>query len=527
MTLRKKITRALPYALMAAAYVLSVVFFALYGAHNINADDASEMILAQQLNGEGKFLSENWLYSTELRIISPVPLYQMGLKLFTSWHMARTFAMGIVLLIVILSSLFMMRRLELKKSAPWFATVLALPFSGTYAYIVVFGCYYALHLSIAFIMLGLLCDFGRRGMESGKAQFALLCLLALVSGLGGVRMMTMFIAPLIAAAALLAAWEAKKEERFSAVAHEPPIRMFGACLGIVAFSAAGFLVNEVVLPKKYQYFTYADMIVGQFELSDVLHQISGMIRDLGYRTGKAFFALDGIAALVTLGLFVLMLFALVRLLMRWKDIGSEVRILAVTSVVAIVLGMALNILLNQIITRYFLIGTILLIAVMFAWLETEPCKNAMLRTYALALVTFCFAFQAQNVLRYDYTIGRVNYEMTADWLLERGYTQGYATFWNANTLTEASNGQIEMWVLEDGRRNAWMNLVLHDILQSKDHQTRDPEGRVFLLVDEEQNKVDSPLLNPEHLVGEMVAWSYYVYEYDSVDEMRALIAGNE
>ena len=84
-----------------------------------------------------------------------------------------------------------------------------------------------------------------------------------------------------------------------------------------------------------------------------------------------------------------------------------------------------------------------------------------------------------------------------------------------------------MWVLEDGRRNAWMNLVLHDILQSKDHQTRDPEGRVFLLVDEDQNKVDSPLLNPEHLVGEMVAWSYYVYEYDNVDEMRALIAGNE
>ena len=177
-------------------------------------------------------------------------------------------------------------------------------------------------------------------MESGKAQFALLCLLALVSGLGGVRMMTMFIAPLIAAAALLAAWEAKKEERFSAVAHEPPIRMFGASLGIAAFSAAGFLVNEVVLPKKYQYFTYADMTVGQFELSDVQHQISGMIRDLGYRTGKAFFSLGGIAALVTLGLFVLMLFALVRLLMRWKDIGPEVRILAVTSVVAIALGMA-------------------------------------------------------------------------------------------------------------------------------------------------------------------------------------------
>ena len=59
MPLRKKIIRALPYLLVAAAYVLSVVFFALYGAHNINADDASEMILAQKLNEEGTFLSEN------------------------------------------------------------------------------------------------------------------------------------------------------------------------------------------------------------------------------------------------------------------------------------------------------------------------------------------------------------------------------------------------------------------------------------------------------------------------------------
>lgn len=524
MPLRKKIIRALPYLLVAAAYVLSVVFFALYGAHNINADDASEMILAQKLNEEGTFLSENWLYSTELRVISPVPLYQLGLRLFPTWHMARTFAISIVLMIVVLSGMFMMRKLGLKKSAPWFAAMLALPFSGTYGYIVVYGCYYAIHLSLAFIMLGLLCDFGRRGMKKGKVQLALLCLLALISGLGGVRMMTMFIAPLIAASALLAVWEAKKEEHLSAVAHQPQARIFGACVGIAAFSAVGFWVNEVILPRKYQYFTYSDMTVGRFELSDVLHQFSGIIRDLGYREGESFFSPGGIGALISIAVAVLMLLALVRLLTRWKEISPEIRILTVTSVVAIALGMVLNIMLIQWLTRYFLVGTILLIAAMFACLETEPCKNAHIRTCALILLTGCFAFQAQNVLRYDYTCGEVNYEIAADWLLENGYTQGYATFWNANTLTEASDGKIEMWVLEDGRLNSWMYMVQSSILQAKDHLTRDPEGKVFLLVDEEQNKIDSPLMDEDHLIGEMVAWSYYIYGYDSADEMRALLA---
>ena len=109
----KTMMRLLPWLLLAAAFALSVGYYALYGAHNLNADDSSEMVLAAQLNEEGTFLSENWLYSTELRVVSPVPLYQLGLRLFDSWHAARTFAIAVVLLCIIASSLFMMRQLGL------------------------------------------------------------------------------------------------------------------------------------------------------------------------------------------------------------------------------------------------------------------------------------------------------------------------------------------------------------------------------------------------------------------------------
>lgn len=515
----------LPWLLLTAAFALSVGYYALYGAHNLNADDSSEMVLAAQLNREGVFLSKNWLYSTELRVISPVPLYQFGLRLFDSWHAARTFAVAVVLLCVIASSLFMMRQLGLWQSAPWFAVILSLPFSRTYAYVVLYGCYYAMHLALAFVMLGLTARFGRRGLGRGWLSLLLLAMLGFVGGLGGVRMMTMLIVPMAAAGAMLAVWALRLVERPLDAAHTPYMRMLAASWTAAAFAAAGYAVNMLVFAGQYRFHGYTQMRLIQIELVDFLHQLSGIIRDLGYRANEAFFSLGGISSFVTLGLCVLLVFALLRLLAHWHNVAPAQRLLLTTALCAILLGMALNVLLEQILTRYFIVGTLLLLAALFAWIQQEPCRCRGLRTCAMAAVVCCFAFQAQCVLRYDYTQGRVNYEMAADWLLERGYTQGYATFWNANTLTEASDGQIEMWVLEDGRRGLWMNMELHDILQSREHYTRDPEGKVFLLVDENEVKTDAPLLDAAHIIGENVAWSYTIYGYESVEEMRALVAG--
>ena len=139
----------------------------------------------------------------------------------------------------------------------------------------------------------------------------------------------------------------------------------------------------------------------------------------------------------------------------------------------------------------------------------------------------CCAFGAQNIMRYDYHQGDVNYEMAADWLVEHGYTQGYATYWNANLLTAASDGQIDMWVLSDSSHSLyageWRTMGMQRILQEKRKLTEDPQGRVFLLVTEAEQKEGSPLLDPAHYV-DMIAWSYHVYEYDSAAQMRELIA---
>ena len=109
-----KALKSLPWLVLAAALALSVGIFARSGRHNLDADLSSEMVLAQLLNEEGRLVTDSWYYSTELRSLSPVPLYQLGLRLFSSWHAARVFAVSVVLLVFVASLLYMARAMGMR-----------------------------------------------------------------------------------------------------------------------------------------------------------------------------------------------------------------------------------------------------------------------------------------------------------------------------------------------------------------------------------------------------------------------------
>ena len=62
-------------------------------------------------------------------------------------------------------------------------------------------------------------------------------------------------------------------------------------------------------------------------------------------------------------------------------------------------------------------------------------------------------------------------ETVAGWLEEQGYTRGYATFWQANVLTELSDGAIEVWQVEDLAAVDWPVLDAFDAQVEADKQT--------------------------------------------------------
>ena len=121
--------RLLPAALLILAFATSVAAYARLGRHYPDADLASEMVLSDLLNREGRLVTDSWYYSSELRVVSPVPLYQLGLALFSSWHAARVFAVSVMLALTLACFLYMARSCGLAAGGLYAAAVLALPAS--------------------------------------------------------------------------------------------------------------------------------------------------------------------------------------------------------------------------------------------------------------------------------------------------------------------------------------------------------------------------------------------------------------
>lgn len=107
-----------------------------------------------------------------------------------------------------------------------------------------------------------------------------------------------------------------------------------------------------------------------------------------------------------------------------------------------------------------------------------------------------------------------------NFLDKNDYKNGYATFWNANVLTELSNGSIEVW--------DWSNVESRDIesvnqtyhwAQKKSHDNEHPEGKVFWLVTREGNDVFSITgkAGGKYIIYE--SNKYIMYGFNDYDEM--------
>ena len=139
---------------------------------------------------------------------------------------------------------------------------------------------------------------------------------------------------------------------------------------------------------------------------------------------------------------------------------------------------------------------------------------AWVRTAAMLAVVGVFFLQSASFVR-SYMVHEENeHEAAAAWLTENGYTQGFASFWNGNILTELSDGELEMYVygeLTEPELTPW--------LQETRHLTDVPEGRTFVFVGYLETFLpDIPCMQEEHLVWTS-PYGSKVYEYENAQEV--------
>ena len=519
-----------PWLLLAAAYGITVVSFARYGMHNLDADMSSELLLADLLNREGRLLTDSWYYSSELRTVSPVPLYQLGLLLFESWHSARVFGTALMLAGIIAAFLYFARQANLGRAGVYMAVVLAMPFSDGYAYVAFLNGGYSVYLMLVFVLLGLV--LGMERARYRRMRLLLAGILSLWGGTGGVRMMLFWAVP-IAAACALEAFEALRRSRSLSQAWPEPLRVTLMAAAVCAgMTAVGYLINDKVLSTLYDYVRYDQTGLAMPQSSLFFAQLTGIAEFFGYRASSKMLSSRGVASLMALCVMGLSLFAVTRLWARCRAgrLERTHRMLFTFTLSSLALGVTVNALTENYFARYYLPGLLLLVLLLFLCWEQTACLYAPLKRAVPLALCAVFALQAGIYLRQEQSTQTAAYEAAADWLLDNGYTQGFATFWNGATLTEASDGQITVYTMPDSYwQDDYKRLVLNRFLQEKANidavERRQVEGPVFVLLTAQECLSGVPYADEAHLIAQLDAGN--VYAYESVGALYAALDDEE
>ncbi len=515
---RLRASTLLAWLLLLAAYAFSVGAFALYGAHNLNFDMSSEMVLAQLLNDEGRLLTDSWYYSTELRIVSPVSLYQLGLKLFSSWHAARTFAVALSLAGVAAAVIYLARRMGLRDAAPCAAAALVLPLSGDLAFYVTYGGFYTVYIMLTCALTGMTLRMGDDDRVR-PARLAAMLLLSLWGGLVGVRMLMLLAAPLGLSCALALANRARRCETLREAARTPAFRRLCGVAAITAALLIGWQINARVLGRYFSFRNYSGFELRGFSSEALLRQVDGLVSFFGFSGGHPLLSLPGLADMAAVALAILMAFAARRVIAGRVPCGDGARLVALYAACGVPLGMLLSGLISG--GAWYYIGAIvMLVLTLFLFLEKLPCRLPALRAALLLGATLIFLLEARATVSTTMRASRANYEEAADYLVEHGYTLGFATLPNGSTLTEASDGKLEVVTY-----GGWSAGEPYDWLQKKSHFGELPPGKVFVFIEAaEPLEYPPPVALPDHL--EAVLTGGTIYAYDSAEEVVALMREN-
>lgn len=489
----------LPWIFMCIIFVFDVAFLIIKGAAYIDSDMASDIVLADFLNHEGGLISKNWFYSTEIHIFSQQPFLQLGLKIFPdNWMIARAISVSIMLILITGLYFLYTKLFETNRSkAVWFAALMLCPFGYWYLHMVTFAGFYS--PCLLFSLSGVLCIlFFCNSSENRKKSNLLWIVLALViaicAGVKSVRYIIFPYAPLIVAAFILLCYRVHEEpkEWFKLTCKE--WRLFIGSLISLIGNLIGYLYNSKVLANRYTFQNMNEQTWGKLSFTTIVENISNFFSLFGYqndehandlspiKTNPNVFSLQGIACLFGIALILLILISSIRLLFRWNKLSFMQRVILVLYWSTLIVdGMIYSWTLG-----YDTNASTWISVVPFAFMileiecATEDFSIPLTRKAVVAVILGCVMCTSYATVK-DYQenplYANAEFVNISKWLVENGYTEGYATYWNSNVLTALSNGKLEMWTvwnLNDRSIQAW--------LQKKDHLNPPTAKKVFAVV---------------------------------------------
>lgn len=502
------------FILLANAYV-----FVKNGNNLVNADDSSELVLASFLSKGNGFISRGWVYSSEIRILNTQWVRALLFRFTQNWTLVRILGNLILEGWLLGAYAFLCRQLTRKWTWFWYtAPFLLLPFSHEVFYVMGEMGYYLPHLALSFTILGLWLYLYREQHHRRIAHFSV-CALSFVSCLGGLRQLTVTLMPMWLAVIWLVFRHSKEVEK--------PLdflRKFYYLWTSSLTGVAGYLVNAKILSKIFLFDTYSKLVLVQPNFDRLQVVFRTFLNTFGYSEDgvpdTALFSGKGIFYVLSLGFMVFLFILVAELWKQRKNLPLTGEFLLLFSISGFLIVLLLYIFTDISITaRYYALSLMMFVPLLLVFYQEVDLSNAVKKLFLVTmagLLCILGAGEYHSCLTSTMNEGRIE---SAKWLKEEGYTLGYASFWNANILTELTAGQVEMVPLTEGRDSA---PNLYAWLVKMDNLFPDEErGPVFLLLyvheaDRYQSLTEgrSPVYEDDN---------YFIYRYETAGEFLDLL----
>jgi hypothetical protein len=529
--MRKETRRRMMFIFLIILLILAELFLLKFVNTfvdlQLNSDDSSELVLARLLAQEKRVLSPDWYYSTEIRFLNTNLIYTPFFRLFRSWHKIRVCSIAVMQILLIFSVFVLCRACRHTECFPFAALAMVLPLSYDYYNIVLKGAFYIPHIVI--LLLGTALILGAIHARGWKRLLclALSFILAVLSGAGGPRQVVVQYLPLFFCGLILAIETVKKEG--TAKFRKTPyfVLLYSALLAMIG-SVIGYGINTHYLVKHYHFPLWDSVQYTRFDWSKFISVVDGILATYGFREGtvNAANTLSNLAAVI---LFAGSIAAVVYPLKHRGRVSFEYHFLAVFYLADILVFVLLYTMTSMsYLDRYnepIVIVSYVLMAIGIrerGWPEEKQIFTGLV--YAAVLLTgggLVYLSMHDSLEKNGFQSGQM---AMAHAIVEQGYREGYASFWNGNVLTELSDGAIDIhdWLdSQDGSpmqtlsnvntTNHWLQLVSHD--------TEKPEGRTFILLSgsELENSFWRQNLEDRDLIYSSDA--YKVYGFESYDAM--------
>ena len=441
-------------------------------------------MLSNLLAQDGGILSDRWFYSTELRVLNTQLIFSLLFRITNNWMLVRLLGTVIMWCLLLLCVFYFCKTMGISKYFPILGILLLIPYSEQYFLYVLMGTYYIPHIAIGFLTLGL--TFQTYDEHRTKVKVLLVItnsILALIAGMGGIRELFILYLPLFIASIILFVMEFFRKK---AIPQKSIFSLSLSCLLLLS-SSGGYIINHIYLNHKYSFQNFDSVKYQYFNFDKLQDLINGFLYFHGYRKERSLFSLYTLCNVTCVIILFLLVIGILWYKKHWDNLSNKIKLLSVFYAVSVLMLIALYIMTDMnYLHRYWILSLIWELPLIIIWYKESTCiiKSHVI-AYIIGLLCLCSTIIYHGYIKFEQNFlefypNNIVREDIITCLIENEYYQGYASFWNANVMTELSNGKIEVWSLPD----ALNDTNIYPWLQEKDHAFTQPDQRHFYLFSE-------------------------------------------